>query len=120
MVPIEDEAAMRRIATEINSHSRFEIEILSKDSLTEVSAIDMLLNEEFDITTVDNTLDYPKSKKELRTVIPFFHEVLVVLSKHQLKQYEIDSLIRNGDYMILSKEVDELDFYKRMRLVSVK
>ena len=84
------------------------------DSVTEVDAIDKLLNAEFDITTVDNTLDYHKSKRNIRTIIPFFHEVLVVLSKHQLTQNDIDSLIRAGDYLILSKEIDELDFYKRM------
>lgn len=114
MVPVEDEVAMKKIAENINSHSRFEINIVAKDSITEVMAIDQLLKEEFDVTTVDNTLDYHKSKRNIRTIIPFFHEVLVVLSKRQLQHDEIDSLIRAGDYLILSKEIDELDFYKRM------
>ncbi|MEQ9230511.1 MAG: hypothetical protein RIF46_07485, partial [Cyclobacteriaceae bacterium] len=55
-----------------------------------------------------------KSKRNIKTIIPFFHEVLVVLSKDNLVQEDIDSLIRAGDYMILTKEVDELDFYRRM------
>lgn len=114
MVPIEDEIAMTRIVNNINSHSRFDIQIVTKDSITEVGAIDQMLAGEFDVTTVDNTLDYHKSKQNIRTVIPFFHEVLVVLSKYELERKEIDSLIRNGDYLILSKEIDELDFYKRM------
>lgn len=114
MVPSEDVTAMNEIAQEINTHSRFEIEVISQDSLTEVKAIDQLLEGQFDITTVDNTLDYRKSKREIRTIIPFFHEVLVVLSKHKLEQKQIDSLIRHGHYMILSREEDELDFYKRM------
>ena len=53
-------------------------------------------------------------KKDLRTVIPFFHEVLVVASGHELSQREIDSLIHYGNYMILTKEVDELAFFERM------
>lgn len=114
LVPNEDVHLMQRIATEINSHSRFEISVLTEDSLTEVKAIDAVLRKEYDLTTVDNTLDYKKSKKEIRTVIPFFHEVLVVLSRHQLEQKDIDSLLRAGDYLILTKEVEELDFYKRM------
>ncbi len=114
MVPNEDVQAMKEIASEISTHSRFEILVESQDSLTEVKAIDQLMKAQFDITTVDNTLDYKKSKKDIRTVIPFFHEVLVVLSKDKLKQIEIDSLIRNGNYLILSKEEDELDFYRRM------
>lgn len=114
MVPVEDEVAMRRIVDDINSHSRFEIGLVTRDSMTEVQAIDEMLAGSYDVTTVDNTLDYHKSKRDIRTVIPFFHEVLVVLSKHQLSQPEIDSLIRAGDYLILSKEIDELDFYRRM------
>lgn len=114
MVPEEDEAAMKKIVNDINSHSRFEIELVTKDSITEVQAIDQLLEDEFDVTTVDNTLAYSKSKRNIRTVIPFFHEVLVVLSKNQLEQSEVDSLIRAGDYLVLTKEVDELDFYRRM------
>lgn len=114
MVPIEDEPAMRRIVNEINSHSRFDIKLVTRDSITEVEAINQLLDKQFDVTTVDNTLDYRKSKRKLRTLIPFFHEVLVILSREPLKQWEVDSLLRAGDYLILSKEVDELDFYKRL------
>lgn len=114
MVPVEDKVAMQKIVDDINSHSRFKIDVVTKDSITEVGAIDQMLAGEFDVTTVDNTLDYHGSKRNIRTIIPFFHEVLVVLSKHQLEQKEIDSLIRNGDYLILTKEVDELDFYRRM------
>ena len=109
MVPNEDVTVMTEIMNDINTHSRFEIQVISQDSLTEVKAIDQLLGKQFDITTVDNTLDYKKSKREIRTIIPFFHEVLVVISKYKLQQREIDSLIRNGHYLILSKEEDELD-----------
>lgn len=114
MVPLEDKIAMQKIVDDINNHSRFEIQLITRDSITEVGAIDQLLENQFDITTVDNTLDYHKSKRNLRTVIPFFHEVLIVLSKDKLEQSQVDSLIRNGDYTILTKEVDELDFYRRM------
>ena len=114
MVPIEDEPAMREIVDDINSHSHFEIQLITRDSVTEVMAIDQLLNREFDITPVDNTLDYHGSKKNIKTVLPFFHEVLVLLSKERRTQAEVDSLIHAGDYTILSKEIDELDFYKRL------
>ena len=114
LVSEDDELVMTQIANEINSHSRFEISVISEDSLTEVNAIEAILDRKYDITTVDNTLDYKKSKKNIRTVVPFFHEVLVVLSRHQLKQRDIDSLLRAGDYLILTKELEELDFYKRM------
>ena len=114
LVSEDDELVMTQIANEINSHSRFEISVISEDSLTEVNAIEAILDRKYDITTVDNTLDYKKSKKNMRTVVPFFHEVLVVLSRHQLKQRDIDSLLRAGDYLILTKELEELDFYKRM------
>ncbi len=114
MVPLEDEPAMQKIVDDINTHSRFEILLITEDSITEVGAIDKMLAQDFEITTVDNTLDYHKSKRNIKTIIPFFHEVLVVLSKDNLVQEDIDSLIRAGDYMILTKEVDELDFYRRM------
>lgn len=105
---------MREIAKDINDHSRFEIEVFSKDSLTEVNAIKSLKEGEYDITSVDNTLDYHESKKGLRTIIPFFHEVLVVASRYKLSQSQIDSLIHSGDYMVLTKEEDELSFFRRM------
>ncbi len=114
LVAQEDEVVMTRIVDDINTHSRFEIDIVSRDSLTEVAAIDGILNGEFDITTVDNTIDYKQSKKDLRTVIPFFHEVLVVISRFELEQGEIDSLIKAGDYVVLTKEVDELEFFRRL------
>ncbi|WP_462249249.1 hypothetical protein [Ekhidna sp.] len=114
LVSEEDERVMTKIANDINTHSRFDISVTSKDSLTEVAAIESLLDNEYEITTVDNTLDYHGSKKDLRTVIPFFHEVLVVASRHELSQKEIDSLIHTGNYMILTKEVDELAFFERM------
>ncbi len=114
LVAEEDQVVMTQIAEDINTHSRFEIEIVSKDSLTEVAAIDGILNDEFDITTVDNTIDYQRSKKNLRTVIPFFHEVLVVISRFELTQFEIDSLIKSGDYVVLTKEIDELEFFRRL------
>ncbi len=114
LVAEEDEVVMRHIVGDINTHSRFEIEIDARDSLTEVAAIAGILNGEYDITTVDNTIDYKQSKKELRTVIPFFHEVLVVISRFELEQGEIDSLIKAGDYMVLTKEVDELEFFRRL------
>ena len=114
LVSEEDKAVMRDIAKGINDHSRFEIEVISKDSLTEVSAIQSLKEGEYDITTVDNTLDYHESKKGLRTIIPFFHEVLVVASRFQLTQSQIDSLIHSGDYMVLTKEEDELSFFRQM------
>ena len=114
LVAQEDAVVMNEIAEDINTHSRFEINVTSRDSLTEVEAIRGLLEKSYDITTVDNTLDYQGSKKELRTVIPFFHEVLVVISRFELQQGEIDSLIKNGHYMVLTKEVDELAFFHRM------
>jgi len=114
LVSEEDNAVMSDIASEINNHSRFNISVESRDSLTEVAAIQTLLDDEYDITTVDNTLDYHGSKQNLRTVIPFFHEVLVVASRHQLSQNQIDSMIHNGKYMILTKEVDELSFFKEL------
>lgn len=114
LVSEEDGPVMTGIAEDINTHSRFEIEVVTRDSLREVDAIDALLGGEFDITTVDNTLDYHGSKKELRTVIPFFHEVLVVISRLELSQGEIDSLIKSGDYMVLTKEVDELAFFRQL------
>lgn len=114
MVSDEDVLVMKQIADNINIHSDFEIEIVSRDSLTEVEAIEGLLENKYDLTTVDNTIDYHGSKQNLRTVIPFFHEVLVVASRLQLGQAEIDSLIRNGDYVVLTKEVDELDFFRRL------
>lgn len=114
LVAQEDQIVMTQIAEEINTHSRFEIEVTAKDSLTEVQAISELLGDEYDITTVDNTIDYHASKKNLRTVIPFFHEVLVVISRFELEQGEIDSLIKSGDYMVLTKEVDELEFFRRL------
>ncbi|GEM_PF-5208041 len=114
MVSVEDVMVMEQIANNINIHSDFDIEIISKDSLTEAEAITGLVEDQYDLTTVDNTIDYHGSKKNLRTVIPFFHEVLVVLSKMNLSQQEIDSLIRSGDYVVLTKEVDELDFFRRL------
>ena len=114
LVSKDDEIVMRKIADNISVHSGFDINVTSKDSLTEVSAIQSLLDREYDITTVDNTLDYNGSKKELKTVVPFFHQVLVVASRHKLSQHKIDSLIHSGSYMILTKEVDELAFFKRM------
>ena len=114
MVALEDQEVMEKIAEDINTHSTFDIEILVKDSLTEVAAIDQLLAGDYDVTTVDNTLDYHKSKKDLRTVVPFFHEVLVVVSRLQLQRSEIDSMIRNGQYVVLTKEIDELDFFRRL------
>ena len=114
LVAEEDEVVMKGIAKDINTHSRFEIEVIGQDSLTEVQAIQALLNEDYDITTVDNTIDYHLSKEDLRTAIPFFHEVLVVVSRFELGQGEIDSLIKSGDYMVLTKEVDELSFFRRL------
>lgn len=114
MVSEEDVLVMEQIAENINIHSDFEIEIISRDSLTEGEGIKGLFENNYDLTTVDNTIDYHGSKKNLRTVIPFFHEVLVVTSRLKLSQDEIDSLIRKGDYVVLTKEVDELDFFKRL------
>lgn len=114
LVAQEDQTVMNGIAREINTHSRFEINVVGEDSLTEVEAIGELLLGQYDITTVDNTLDYHGSKKDLRTVIPFFHEVMVVISRMELTQVEIDSLIKNGHYMVLTKEVDELEFFRRL------
>ena len=114
LVPDEDVSQMEKIVGEINSHSDFNISIVTKDSLTEVIAIDAILNNEFDITPVDNTLDYQQSKKHIRTIIPLFHEVLVVLSRHKLTQKAIDSLLRAENYLILTKEVEELDIYNKM------
>lgn len=114
MVAEEDATIMHEIAREINVHSKFKIRVLSEDSLTEVTALERLQAEEFDITTIDNTLDYHESKKELRTIIPFFHEVLVVISRKRLTQVEVDSLIREKKYMVLTKEVDELDFFNQL------
>ena len=48
MVPNEDVVALKEIANEISSHSRFEIEVITQDSLTEVKAIDQLLVDQFD------------------------------------------------------------------------
>ncbi|MEQ9231169.1 MAG: hypothetical protein RIF46_10840, partial [Cyclobacteriaceae bacterium] len=62
MVPLEDEPAMQKIVDDINTHSRFEILLITEDSITEVGAIDKMLAQDFEITTVDNTLDYHKSK----------------------------------------------------------
>ncbi len=114
LVSEEDVPVMTKIAEEINIHSDFNIAVVSKDSLTEVASIQGLLAGESDLTTVDNTLDYHASKKNIRTAIPFFHEVLVVASRRQMSQNELDSLIRNGSYMVLTKEVDELDFFRRL------
>ncbi len=114
LVPYDDATLMKRIAGEINSHSKFQIRVVSKDSLTEVDAIDAILKSQYDITTVDNTIDYTKPKKEVRTIIPFFHEVMVVLSRHKLQQSDIDSLLRVGDYLVLAKEKEELNIYKQM------
>ncbi|MFY0598234.1 MAG: hypothetical protein JXR03_01095 [Cyclobacteriaceae bacterium] len=114
LVSEEDKAAMTKIADEVSNHSRFNINVIGKDSLTEIEAINKLLNDDFDITTVDNTIEYHGSKQDLRTVIPFFHEVLVVVSRLQLEQGEIDSLIKMGDYIVLTKEVDELEFFKKL------
>jgi hypothetical protein len=114
LVPDESKEVMGKIANEINGHSKFQIDVFVEDSLTEVKAIDKVLNNEYDMTIVDNTIDYHKSKKYLKTVIPFFHEVLVILSRHNLKQSQIDSLLKSGDFLILSKEVEELDFYKKI------
>ena len=114
LVPDEDVHLMNKITAEINSHSDFDIIVHSLDSLTEVEAIDAVLNSKFDVTTVDNTIDYKKPKKDVRTIIPFFHEVLVVLSRHKLEQYQVDSLLRAEDYLILTKEKEELEIYNRM------
>lgn len=114
LVPEQDVLLMDQIAQEINSHSKFQIRVISEDSLTEVKAIDAVLADRYEITTVDNTLDYKKSKRDIRTVIPFFHEVLVVLSRHELAPGQVDSLLRVGDYLILTKEEEELDIYKEM------
>lgn len=114
LVPDEDATLMSKITDEINAHSKFEIEVVSMDSLTEVDAIDAILHEKYDITTVDNTIDYKKPKKEVRTIIPFFHEVMVILSRHELQQNDIDSLLRAGDYLVLAKEKEELNIYKQM------
>lgn len=114
LVSVEDAPLMTEIVREINSHSKFEIEVISRDSLTEVKAIESILSGEFAVTTVDNTLDYQKSKRDIRTVIPFFHEVLVILSRHQMSHAMIDSLLRAGDYLVLTKEVEELQFFEKM------
>lgn len=114
LVPEESKDVMDKITNEVNDHSKFEILVFVEDSLTEVKAIDKVLSNEYDLTIVDNTIDYRKSKKTLKTVIPFFHEVLVILSRHKLEQSKIDSLLKSGDFLILSKEVEELDFYKRI------
>ncbi|MFY0652722.1 MAG: hypothetical protein JXQ96_11840 [Cyclobacteriaceae bacterium] len=114
LVPDEDASTMRKITKEINEHSKFDISVVSLDSLTEVDAIDAVLHNKYDITTVDNTIDYKKSKKEVRTIIPFFHEVMVVLSRHKLKQSDVDSLLRAEDYLVLAKEKEELNIYKEM------
>lgn len=114
LVPDESKDVMDKIANEINDHSKFEIYVFVEDSLTEVKAIDKVLDGEYDMTIVDNTIDYRKSKETIKTVIPFFHEVLVILSRHNLDQSKIDSLLKSGDFLILSKEVEELDFYKRI------
>jgi hypothetical protein len=114
LVPDEDASSMRKIADEINEHSRFVISVVSMDSLTEVEAIDVVLNDQFDITTVDNTIDYTKPKNDVRTIIPFFHEVMVVLSQHKFDQKQIDSLLKKGDYLVLAKEEEELNIYKEM------
>jgi len=114
LVPDESKDVMDKIASDINDHSKFEIYVFVEDSLTEVKAIDKVLDGEYDMTIVDNTIDYRKSKKTIKTVIPFFHEVLVILSRHNLNQSKIDSLLKSGDFLILSKEVEELDFYKRI------
>ena len=114
VVPDEDTQLMRDMINSINTHSRFNISIKSIDSLTEGEAIGMLLDGGYDLTTVDNTIDYRKSKKEIRTIIPFFHEVMVVLSRNKHTQIEIDSLLRAGDYLVLAKEEDELNIYKQM------
>ncbi len=114
LVSEEDVPVMEKIANEINNHSDFEISVVSKDPLTEVQAIDELKSGACDLTTVDNTLDYHESKKELRTVIPFFHEVLVVASRFEMSHDEMYDKIKSGNYMVLTKEVDELDFFKRL------
>lgn len=114
LVHDEDLVVAEKIAHDISSHSKFEITVVTEDSLTEIKAIDAILEERYDITAVDNTLDYRKSKKQIRTIIPLFHEVLVLLSRHKLSQKGIDSLLKVGDYLILTKEVEELDIYKRM------
>lgn len=114
LVSREDEEIMREITEEINRHSRFEINITAKDSMIEIAEIDALLFDDYDITTVDNTLDYRASKRKLRTIIPFLHEVLVVISKHQLNGQQIDSLLRIGNYLVISKEFDELEFFREM------
>lgn len=114
MVSEDDEVVMTKIVDQINAHSQFEIQIQVKDSLTEVDALHQLRDGKFDLTSVDNTLDFHGSKRELRTVIPFFHEVLVVVSRHKMTQKQVDDHIRNGDYLVLAKENDELDFFKRL------
>ena len=114
LVSLEDAPLMREIIGEINSHSKFEIEVVPRDSLTEIKAIESILTGEFAITTVDNTLDYRDSKRDIRTVIPFFHEVLVILSRHQMSHDVMDSLLRAGDYLVLTKEVEELQFFQKL------
>lgn len=114
LVSMEDAPLMKEIVGEINSHSRFQIEVEAQDSLTETKAISAILDNEFAITTVDNTLDYRRSKQDIRTVIPFFHEVLVILSRNRLSQSMIDSLLRAGDYLVLTKEAEELQFFKKL------
>ncbi len=114
LVSEEDVPVMEKIADEINTHSDFNISVVSEDSLTEVGSIEKLMANQCDLITVDNTLDYHGSKKSIRTVIPFFHEVLVVASRHELSHKDIDSLMKSDQYMVLTKEVDELDFFKRL------
>lgn len=114
MVSEEDEVVMRKIVDQINDHSKFEIEIQVQDSLTEVDALHQLQKGKFDLTSVDNTLDFHESKRKLRTVVPFFHEVLVVVSRHEMSQKEVDDHIKTGDYLVLAKESDELDFFKKL------
>ncbi|MDP4679864.1 MAG: hypothetical protein NWS46_05805 [Cyclobacteriaceae bacterium] len=114
LVPDEDASLMNKITKEINDHSKFEISVISMNSLTEVEAIDAVLNTEYDLTTVDNTINYSKSKSDIRTIIPFFHEVMVVLSRHQFGRQQIDSLLTVGDYLVLAKETEELNIYIKM------
>lgn len=114
LVAEKDKVLMENITREINIHSEFDITVHVMDSLTEIKAIESVLDHKYDITPVDNTLDYRKSKKNIRTILPLFHEFMVVLSRHQLSRREIDSLLKKGDYLILTKEVEELDIYQRM------
>lgn len=114
LVADKDKILMEQIVEDINTHSEFNIKVIVEDSLTEVKAIESVLNQKYDITPVDNTLDYRKSKKKIRTILPLFHEFMVVLSRHELTRSQIDSLLKKGDYLILTKEEEELDVYQRM------